>query len=71
MLVKITKITLDEDVFVLGFPCAISFYSISGKFDQILLKIALNTNNKYILKLIIKKLAVEKMLSYGYICVKF
>ena len=42
----------------LGFPCAITFYSISGKFDQILLKIALNTNNKYILKLIIKKLAL-------------
>ena len=45
--------------------------SISGKFDKILLKIALNTNNKYILKLIIKKLAVEKMHSYGYICGKF
>ena len=29
--------------------------SISGKFDQILLKIALNTNNRYILQLIIKK----------------
>ena len=34
---------------------AITFYSISGKFDQILEKIALNTYNKYILKLIIKK----------------
>ena len=53
------------------FPFAITFYPISGKFDEILLKIALNTNNKYILKLIIKKLAVEKMHSYGYICGKF
>ena len=57
--------------FPLGFPCATTFYSISGKFDQILLKLALNTNNKYILKLIIKKLDVEKMHSYGYICSKF
>ena len=29
-------------------------YSISEKFDQILLKIAFNTDNKYIIKLIIK-----------------
>ena len=50
----------------LGFPCVITFYSISGKFDQILLKIAFNTENKYIFKLIIIKLAVEKMHSYGY-----
>ena len=34
-------------------------------------KISLNTYNKYILKLIIKKLAVEKMHSYGYKCGKF
>ena len=54
-----------------GFPCAITFYSISGNFDKILLKIAFNTNIKYILKLIIKKLAVEKMHSNGYICGKF
>ena len=38
---------------------------------KILIKIALNTNDKYILKLIIKKLAVKKMPSYGYICGKF
>ena len=56
--------------FLLWFSCAITFYSISGKFDKILLKIALNTNNKYILKLIIKKLAVEKIHSYGCICGK-
>ena len=54
-----------------GFPCAITFYSISGKFDNILFKIAFNTNKKYILKLIIKKLAFEKMHSYGYKCGKF
>ena len=34
-------------------------------------KIAFNTNNKNILKLIIKKLAFWKMHSYSYICGKF
>ena len=41
------------------------FYSIKKKFDQILLKIAFNTFNKYILKVIIKKLAFWKMHSYN------
>ena len=32
----------------LGFTCTKMFYSILRKFDQILLKNAFNTNNKYI-----------------------
>jgi len=40
-----------------GFPCTKTFYSNSRKLDQILLKNAFYTKNKYILKLIIKKLA--------------
>ena len=35
------------------------------------LKVAFNTNNKYILKLVIKKLVLEKMHSYGYTCGMF
>ena len=55
----------------LGFPCAIRFYSISGKFDQILLKIALNTNNKYILKLIIKNYPLRKCTAMATYAVSF
>ena len=52
-----------------GIHAQFIFYSILGNFDQILLKIAYNTNNKYISKLIIIK--KEKMLSYGYTVRKF
>ena len=55
----------------LGFPCAITFYSILGKSDKVVLKNFFTTNNKYILKSIIKKLALVKMYSYGYTCGKF
>ncbi len=48
-----------------------TFFSISGKFDETFLKIAFYTKSKYILNLIIKKLAFEKMHSYGYTCGKF
>ena len=41
-----------------------NIYSISGKFDKILLKIAFNTIIKYILKLIIKELVFQKMHSF-------
>ena len=62
---------LSSGTLTLGFPYAITFYSISEKFDQILLEIAFNTNIKYILNVIIKKLAFWKMHSYGYMCSKF
>ena len=45
-----------------GFPCAITFYSISGNFDKILLKIAFNTNIKYILKLITYAVSFSAMM---------
>ena len=51
----------------LGFPCAITFYSILGKLQEI----AFLTQNKYILKVIIKKLAFWKIHIYGYTCSKF
>ena len=42
------------------FQSAKSFYLISGKFDQILLEIAVNNNKIYVYMIIIKKKALRK-----------